>query len=204
MSPLQLSLLEGLLNRLLQADPDSQSRLRSLEEKCIRVETYLVSDHSVYICFDSDGICLNEVWENEPDAVISGGPAGFLRSATNASDRSLFSDGTLRVDGDVALVQQFADLFRLYQPDWQDALSPIFGEVLTGQFEALLEDLKARRESTTGEFVRFSGDFLTEEQEILANQVAVDEFADAVDELVADFSRLEQRIERLARHEVEK
>ncbi len=75
---------------------------------------------------------------------------------------------------------------------------------MTGQFEALLEDLKTWRESTAGEFVRFSGDFLTEEQEILANRVAVDEFADAVDDLVADVSRLEQRIERLARHEVKK
>jgi ubiquinone biosynthesis protein UbiJ len=111
----------------------------------------------------------------------------------------VFTDGTLSIDGDTGVVQAFADLFRLYRSDWPARLSPVIGEAATSRIESFLDYLEDWRRQAGTKLATDMGDYLREEKRLLASREAVREFTDAVDELVSDASRLEQRIGRIER-----
>jgi ubiquinone biosynthesis accessory factor UbiJ len=193
----QLGLLEAGLNRILRADPDSAARLAGLSGRTLRIDSWLHEDVSVYLTFHEEGIRLDSEFEGTPAATLAGGPVSLLRSALNPGDRRVFSDGTLQVSGDAALVQGFADLFRLYRSDWQRHLSPIIGEALTWRIESMVDELRAWRGDVSEKMAADSGDYLREELRLLAGREAVEDFSNQVDDLASDMARLQRRIERI-------
>lgn len=195
----QLSLLESGLNRVLAADPDSAARLARLAGKTLRIDSWLADEVALYVTFDADGIRLDRRFDGEVAAAISGGALGFLRAAMNPGDRRVFSDGTLAITGDATVVQSFADLFRMYQADWQGRLAPVIGEAATWRVEAMIDHLRTWRRDAAGHLVEDAGDYLREETRLLASRDAVRAFCDDVDVVVADVARLEKRIARLGK-----
>lgn len=197
MQAAQLGLLESGINRILRADPDSAARLATLSGRTLRIDSWLHEDVSVYLTFNHEGIRLDSEFAGTPAATLAGGPVSLLRSALNPGNRGVFSDGTLQVTGDAAVVQGFADLLRLYQPDWQRHLSPIIGERLTWRVETMVDELRHWRGDMSAKMNEDAGDYLREETRLLASREAVGAFADDVDELASALARLQQRIERL-------
>lgn len=195
----QLSLLESGLNRALAADPDSAVRLARLAGKTLRIDSWLADEVAVYVTFDADSIRLDRRFDGEVAASISGGALGFLRAAMNPGDRRVFSDGTLAITGDATVVQSFADLFRLYEANWQGRLAPVIGEAATWRVEAMIDHLRTWRRDAAGHLVEDAGDYLREETRLLASRDAVRAFCDDVDAVVADVARLEKRIARLGK-----
>lgn len=187
------------MNRVLRADPDTIVRLRPLNGRTLRIDSWLTDDLSVFVTFDEEGVRLADHFDGTIDASIRGGPLGFFRAAVNPGDRGIFNDGTLAISGDATLVQSFADLFRLYQCDWQQRVAPVIGDAATARIESLLEQLDATQHNVREKVITDAGDYLREEQRLLASHELVAQFADSVDELAADVERLQKRIERLGR-----
>lgn len=197
MNPLSLGVIESGLNRVLRQDPDSPARLEPLIGKTICIDSWLKDDHSVFVTFSDDGIHLATDHPGTVDAEVCGGPFSFARAAMNPSDRSAFNDGSLQVEGDATLVQAFSDLLRYYRPNWQQRLSPLIGDALTWRIESSIDTLGRVRKRASEKTFTDGGDYLREEIRLAASRGSVEDFADAVDEIVADVDRLEQRIIRL-------
>jgi ubiquinone biosynthesis accessory factor UbiJ len=198
-STTQLSVIEAGLNRMLKADPDTVARLRPLNGRTLRIDSWLADDFSVFVTFDEEGVRLADHFDNDVDASIKGSPLGFMRAALNPDDRRVFNDGTLAIFGEATLVQSFADLFRHYQYDWQQRVEPVIGDAATARIEVLLEQMATARHAVREKIVTDAGDYLREEQRLLASHDSVAAFADAVDELMADVERMQKRIERLGK-----
>ncbi len=193
----QLSVIEGVVNRVLAGDPDTPARLSRLAGRTVRVDSWLARDVSLYVTFDENLVHLDDTFDGEVDATISGGPLGFARAAADPANRDVFGDGTLSVSGDAMVVQAAAELFGRYRYDWQGRVEPVIGEAATARLESLLDRLEAWRGEVRAKVAADAGEYLREEKRLLATRESVASFGDAVDNLVSDVSRLQKRIELL-------
>ena len=193
-------LLEKALNTVIRMDPDTLARLDPLKSKNLAVEFQLLTEHRFLFGFTETRVSVSsEDHDTLADATVKGGPAGFLRGVLNPTDRSIFTDGGLQVEGDIHVVQACADLVVAFDPDWQEKVSPILGDVATYRLEQVLSHFQKWAADAHNKARADSGDYLKEEARILAPGPRVQKFSDDVDHLVADLDRIVARIDRLER-----
>ncbi|MFT5113224.1 MAG: ubiquinone biosynthesis protein UbiJ [Parasphingorhabdus sp.] len=190
--------IERVMNSALGTDPDSQQRLQQLNGKTLAIQLESLTSHSFILSFQQAEIQLESVSEiSDCDATIIGGPFGFLRGMGQPADRRIFSDGGLQVEGDIHVVQQCADLVAAFEPDWQERLSTVIGDVATYRLETVIKAIQSWLAEFRSKAVVDSADYLREEVRILAPGPRVGVFVDNIDELVASVDRLEAKIDRL-------
>ncbi len=203
----QLSVLENLLNRVIKTDPDMLDRLHKVAGKRIALHSYLISGFEFCIEFWPDGIRLTRDIDGV-DASINAGPSSLLHAGLIPEDRKPFSDGRIEITGDTRLIQYLSSIIQEFEPDWQEPLSARVGDTLTWQFEQIVHKAGSFGSRLTEKIRLDSGEYLREESRVLAGEVAVGRFTDGVDEVLADFERLNQRIKsiekRVNRIEVDK
>ena len=87
---------------------------------------------SVYFKSHGEHMTLHTDHEGTPDATLSGTPLSLLRLAGPAPEAAL-RGGAVHIEGDAEVAQTFSELLKAAQPDLEEELSRVVGDVAAHQ-----------------------------------------------------------------------
>ncbi len=193
--PSLLGLLELGLNRALQLDPEALERMIALSGKSIAIEIRGL-ELVFYLLPALDGVQLAGEIEGQPDAVIRGGPFSLLHTALTG-DRSRLFEGAVEIEGDMELGQRVQRLLNRLQPDWEEPLARLLGEVPAHQLGQMGRELFAWLGRAADTLARDGAEYLQEERRELPSPYELEHFMRGVDDFRDAVERLQQRLRRL-------
>ena len=103
----------------------------------------------------------------------------------------------VRIAGDAEVAQRFRDLLQHAQPDFEEELSRVIGDVAAHQVANVARGLLDWGRKAAGSFADNVAEYLQEEGRDVPARVEVEEFLEGVDRLRDDAERLEARLARL-------
>ncbi len=182
------------MNRTLRLDPDGMQRLGELQGKVILLElAEAATPLRLYVIPAEDGVRLRRDHERLPDVTISGTATVFL----NQFFRGPTISDALTIRGDVDLGQRFQRLLSQLDPDWEEGLARVVGDIPAHQLARLARGVFHWAREAVRTFALDGAEYLKEEAFVLAKRERVEEFLRDVDRLRADADRLEKRLARL-------
>lgn len=189
--------VEPIVNAAVELDDEAGRRIERMEDAALEVRI-TGTGLSLFVSPEGNRLRVRAEPEPEPAVCISGPPASLARLATTAGTRVLFS-GSLHVEGDVAVAKSWKRLFDTLEPDWEEALARIAGDIPAHETaraaHALVESLRRAVEGRRHDLRAW----LIDEIEALPARAEVEDWLDAVDRLRADGDRLAARVARLER-----
>ncbi len=191
-----MKMVEKVISKILKSDPDSISKLASMEGKILAVEL-LGLERTIYIKPNSEGVSLHSHCDREVDVTIRGTPVALLTMVKPENRQTALSSRDVEVIGDLGLAQDMQSLFAAMDIDWEELLSGMTGDVAAHQignfFRAFAKwgrETHQTMEMNLSEWLQFEIRMVPEQEEIST-------FMDEVDVLRADTDRLEARLKRL-------
>jgi ubiquinone biosynthesis protein UbiJ len=130
------------------------------------------------------------------DASLAGSPIALLSMVGPGAAERMRGSG-IRISGDAEVAQRFRDLLQQAQPDFEEELSRVVGDVAAHQLASLARgflDWGRKAADSLGVNV---AEYLQEEGRDVPTRTELDEFLEAVDKLREAADRLEARIARL-------
>jgi ubiquinone biosynthesis protein UbiJ len=142
---------------------------------------------------DAEKVTILAADEQPADAIIEGTPFALARLALGDPVQSIRAGGA-QVSGDAEIAQGFQKLFAAAQPDFEEELSRLTGDVAAHHLANLARgalDFGRRARDT---FAQNVAEYLTEEGRDVPARTEVDEFLENVDRLREAADRLDARI----------
>ncbi len=149
-----------------------------------------------FFVFDDDVVALNADYTDDPDVVITGSLITLARMMKGSGQAAIRS-GDVDLSGDAATAQRFQKLLDLAQPDIEEELSRVVGDVAAHRIAEIARGVgKWARDarSTMGGNIR---EYLQEESRDLPTRYEVDRFTQQVGTLRDDVERIAARLNRL-------
>ncbi|MBI3898132.1 MAG: SCP2 sterol-binding domain-containing protein [Gammaproteobacteria bacterium] len=187
-------LFEAAINRALHLDPEATRRFGELHGKAILLE--IADEHTplrLYVLPTASGVGLQREYDRTPDVTISGTREIFMKQLLRGPTVS----GELTIRGDIELGQRFQRIVSSLDPDWEEGLARVIGDIPAhqlGRFARGFRQWGVRAAQTLGVD---AAEYLQEEAFVLAKRERVQAFLRDVDNLRADTDRLEKRVQRL-------
>ena len=190
-----LDRLEAILNRNVADSRRAQSLARRLDA---RVMSLAVEGTPLTIFLRAEGgrLALTPRHDGPADATISGTPMALLALAGPRAEGTIRGGG-VRIEGDAEVAQHFRELLAEAQPDFEEELSRVIGDVAARQVANFARGLLDWGRKASGSFAGSVAEFLQEEGRDLPTRTEVDEFLAGVDRLRDDAERLDARLARL-------
>lgn len=145
----------------------------------------------------ADGrIALDTRDAGEVDATLSGSPLSLLSLVgPGAEDR--LRGSSIRIAGDAEVAQRFRDLLQHTQPDFEEELSRVVGDVAAHQVANIARNFFDWGRKAADSFSTNVAEYLQEEGRDVPARVEVEEFLEAVDQLREATDRLDARLSRV-------
>jgi len=190
-----LERLADLLNRNIADSRKAQGLCRQLDG---RVVSLTVEGTPFAFLFRADGgrVSLTTSDGGAADASLSGTPIALLALAGPRAEGALRGGG-VRIEGDAEVAQKFRELLEQAQPDFEEELARVIGDVAAHQVANVARGFLAWGRRAGGSLATNVAEYLQEEGRDLPTRIEVDEFLAAVDHLRDDAERLEARLARL-------
>ena len=192
------SVVAGVLNRaiksLIKYDPKAAKKLKPLAGKTVKLVIEPVK-FSLLLSIQEDTL---EVTSDQgtdgqpitPSTTISGKPSALFAMGTNQHIPGI--DG-VNIQGDASTGQFVADFLKQLEPDWEDAWCDLLGEGPGYQVSQFLDTMKSAGTQLFKSLRDSSHDYLTEESREVVTNREMEDFLDGVDDLRADWTRLERK-----------
>jgi ubiquinone biosynthesis protein UbiJ len=195
----RLAPLESLLNRNLAASAAARALCQRLDAKVLALHVEGVP-LSVYFKSHGESMTLHTEHQGTPDATLSGSPLSLLRLAGPAPEAAL-RGGSVHIEGDAEVAQTFSELLKAAQPDLEEELSRVVGDVAAHQIGNAARSALgfARRAQDT--FMQNVAEYLQEEGRDVPNRTEAEEFLQGVDKVRDDVERLEARLSLLEKRQ---
>ncbi|RJS91602.1 SCP2 domain-containing protein [Salinisphaera sp. Q1T1-3] len=192
-----LGAAEIALNRYLGADEAALERARALAGRSLAL--YL-SDLGLAVTFiaEANGVQVTGPGEEAPDVRLTGRSTAFARVFFSGGSNGIIGAG-LRIEGDIGVAQQFADLFAKVDFDLGDLLDARFGPVAGGLLERGFRQAGALFDRARREFPAQAAEYLREETRDVVGAWEHERFAGEVETFRDDVERTAARIKRLER-----
>jgi ubiquinone biosynthesis protein UbiJ len=144
----------------------------------------------------ADGrIALDTREAGDVDARLSGSPLSLLSLVgPGAEDR--LRGSSIRIAGDAEVAQRFRDLLQQAQPDVEEELSRLVGDVAAHQFANVARGFFGWGRKAVDSFATNVAEYLQEEGRDVPSRIEVEEFLEAVDQLREAADRFEARLSR--------
>ena len=196
---MRLAPLESLLNRNLAASAAARALCQRLDAKVLALHVEGVP-LSVYFKSHGESMTLHTEHQGTPDATLSGSPLSLLRLAGPAPEAAL-RGGSVHIEGDAEVAQTFSELLKAAQPDLEEELSRVVGDVAARQIGNAARSALgfARRAKDT--FMQNIAEYLQEEGRDVPNRTEAEEFLQGVDKVRDDVERLEARLSLLEKRQ---
>lgn len=188
--------LETIFNQYLALDPEMSSLLGDLEGKCIGFD--LTDPQVLLYCRPHEkSVSLLLECEQNPDCVIKGSVLNLLKMMRSADPAQSLSNGEIEIAGDSRVAQDFSDILKSIEIDWEELVSKITGDFAAHRIGNAMRQAKGWFEETMEALRLDISDYLREESGILPTATEITFFLNKVDEFRNDVDRLEARIKRL-------
>lgn len=199
LKPLAGRALEAALNRAIALDLDTRDALAPLAGRRIQI-TVDSPPLALEIAVEAQRLHVGPVEAGEePDLAVRSTLGGLLGQLPFfRRDDAPAPVGTLRVSGDADLARRLQTLAMRFDPDWQQPLVTLFGEVLGVQIAQGVRAALLRLHETGSELVTSAAEYVTEESRDVVARAELEAFHDDVDTLRDDLERLAARLSRLA------
>lgn len=198
LKPLAGRALEAALNRAIALDPDTRDALAPLAGRRIQI-TLQSPPLALEIAVEAQRLHVGPVEAaQEPDLAVRstlGGLLGQLPFFNRGGGAPL---GQLRVSGDADLARRLQTLATRFDPDWQQPLVSLFGEVLGVQIAQGVRAALLKLRGMGSELATSAAEYVTEESRDVVARAELEAFHDDVDGLRDDVERLAARLNRLA------
>lgn len=190
--------LERSINTALVLDPATMPMMRRLHGKVIALAIESV-DGELYLLPGQDRVQIEMESEKPADVVVTGTWLAFVGGAVASVRGTINPDGALEISGEPDTVELLRDLLGSLQPDFEEQLSSWIGDIPARQvgngFRSFVDWLDHAGRS----IALNTGEYLTEEQKLVATEPRIERFLVSVDRLRDDTDRLLQRVDRLER-----
>ena len=191
-----LALVESAINRFLAMDLEAAELIAPLEGKLIGILPRAVDEP---ICCLISGARIEVITQPQrtPDLVVAGNLLDLVRLGTVGSPESLMRERDITMSGDVEVARSVKVMLRRFQPDWEEALSRVVGDVLARRIavgiRSIAEWTNESRESLTATL----SEALTEEKRVLPTRLRYQQHQAAVEQVRDDSDRLMVRVDQL-------
>ena len=187
--------LSTMLNRNVAQSERASAMARQLEGRGLSL---VFEGTPLTFCFRvADGrIALDTRDAGEVDATLSGSPLSLLSLVgPGAEDR--LRGSSIRIAGDAEVAQRFRELLQQAQPDFEEELSRVVGDVAAHQMANIARGFFGWGRKAAESFSTNVAEYLQEEGRDVPARVEVEEFLEAVDQLREAADRLDARLSRL-------
>lgn len=188
--------LQNALNRYLALDPESATRLQTLEGRIISIEL-LGMEFTFQLVFSDEKIHLQVDNFLKPDTIIRGTPLTLLRMSLTTGDRKHFFADDVAIEGNLDLGQQIIDLFDHLEIDWEEYLSHWMGDVSAYQVGRLTRNIRKFTKRVKDTLLQNVNEYVHEEIDLFPPSEAVRDFFVEVDELRMDVDRMAARVAQI-------
>jgi len=193
-----LDAVAAVLDTAVALDPDAPARVERLAGRPLEIHV-TGFDCSVFVAAADGRLELTTSPETAAVVRISGPPASLAALAGGGGTRVLFG-GELDVSGDVTTARAWQRLFDTLDPDWEEALAHVVGDIPA--HEAARIGARLRADAGRAGVARAADlrAWLVNEAALVPARPEVEERLAAVDTVRHDVDRLAARVARLERH----
>lgn len=191
---LAIRALERLIQQALALDPGTRERLARYAGKRIFIETRAPS-LGILVALEQDGVHLSPESSQHPHAVIEAPSLELLKMAFSREIH--FIGGPVKVNGDVILIQELHTISRQLDIDWETGLARLLGDTASYPISRGLRHLFGFANRVANTLLQNTGEYLSEEKELVPVRWEVEEFLTDNRDLRADLDRVESRLARL-------
>lgn len=175
-------LLETGVNQLHQLDSSAVIKRKQLNGTIIGVSLKELDIPLYFVISDQQVDVLNQ-FEGQTDCTIRVNFSALKQLQDNHQLTNLIKSGQLEVEGDIQLVQQFANLLTDMQIDWEEHLSQKVGDVVAHKFCYHAKQLLKGTISKSKVIEKQVALYVTEEAKIAPSGLEVAYFCDQVNTL---------------------
>ncbi|MCO7224514.1 SCP2 domain-containing protein [Pleionea sp. CnH1-48] len=194
---LSAGIIEKIIQSLIKLDPDSQHRLKELEDKQVAIK---LTDMQLTLIFDiyDDSIFVTSHSEQQPNVTMSGTSFAFFNlSATERGGDALFK-GDIHFEGEVGTAQKFQNFWQQLHIDWEEELSKYTGDIVANQVGSIVKNTHEQVKKLFFTARDNTAEYLKEEARLTPSKLEAEDFFDELDDLKSDVERLAARVNRLA------
>lgn len=191
-----LTTAEKALNRFLQLDPQTDSRLAPIIGRVICVQFQQVK-YTVYFLIQKEGVRLLSDYTSTADVTLIGAPFDFLRLSKAASSSAALFESDIKVTGDLDVAKQFKKIFAELDVDWEEQLSTVTGDVIAHQIGNFMRSLGRWAKKSSASLQQDITEYVQEEVRWLPLRLEIQDFFRQVDRTRDDVERLAARVQRL-------
>jgi ubiquinone biosynthesis protein UbiJ len=130
------------------------------------------------------------------DATLTGSPLSLL-SMVGPDAEERFRGAAIRIAGDAEVAQRFRELLQQAQPDLEEELSRVVGDVAAHQVANVARGFLDWGRKAAESFSTNVAEYLQEEGRDVPARVEVEEFLEGVDQLRDAADRLDARLARI-------
>lgn len=192
---MRLAPFESVLNRNIAGSSVARRLCKQLEGKVLALHLTGVP-LSLFFRSDGERMTIDTKDADAPAATLSGTPLAFMRLA-GPTPEAVIRGGAIHIQGDAEIAQAFSELLNAAQPDLEEELSRVIGDVAAHQIGNAARTALGFGRRAVDTLTQNVAEFLTEESRDLPTRTEADEFFAAVDQLRDDVARLEARLARL-------
>ncbi|WP_281545951.1 SCP2 domain-containing protein [Grimontia sp. SpTr1] len=193
LDPLVTAVVETSLNTLLKQDVESQRRLARLKGKVLRVRLTDINKQLVFVFSQQIDVLADFEGDADCDLALAISVAPQLKDKANLT--KLIKEDKLHLDGDIDVAQQFSNLLNGLNPDIAEWLSHYTGDVVAHTLVRGAQQGLALLKQMTERNQRYVGELVVEEWRLAPGALEVAYFADQVDDVQSQASRLSARLE---------
>lgn len=193
-----LERLESTLNRGLSDSRKAQALCRQLDGRVMSL-TVQGTPLAFFLKAEGGRIALAPRHDGAADASLSGTPIALLALAGPKAEGALRGGG-VRIEGDAEVAQKFRELLVQAQPDFEEELARVVGDVAARRVANVARGFLDWGRKASDSLATNVVEYLQEEGRDLPTRVEIEEFLSDVDRLRDDTGRLEARLARLERN----
>tara|TARA_Y100000590_G_scaffold146906_1_gene168742 strand:- start:1152 stop:1748 length:597 start_codon:yes stop_codon:yes gene_type:complete len=184
------------INRQIATRTSAKKISEQLEGKILSIHIKNTS-RFFNVIMNSNELNSHTITENY-DVQISGSLINFAKLLRNNSSDAL-RDGTISINGDVAVAQKFQKLFAMIKPDIEEELSHFVGDIMANNIVTVSKKTGDWLHNTTDILQENIKEYLQEEIKLMPNKYEFNVFSKEVSKIRDDIERLEKKINEFQR-----
>lgn len=188
--------IETTVNQLLSLSSNSEVALDALSAQVVRIKLNEYGRPLYFFIAERKIAVLNE-FEGEVSVALALGIDTLIAIKNKHSISDLIKTDKLIIDGDIKVLQQFADLLTGLDIDWAEHLSSVTGDVLAHRLTTQTNNITNKLSNKSTEAKQHLGDYLKHEAKVTISPLEFIHFSDQVAELSAQVTLLVDTVNRL-------
>lgn len=186
---------ERSINSLLQTDPANQAKLAPLAGRVISIEIQ-EWPKPVFLTVTAGKIGLASEHEEAADIAIKGSAWPMLQLLKGSSPADVRQSG-VEIQGDLTVAQQFSNIARTLDIDWEEKLSHWVGDIAAHRIGRFVRGTSAEIKVAQEQFSQAVTEYMKYESGLFPAKEEVDDFLTEIDNVRLAMDRLEAKINQL-------